>query len=168
VSGRMREMPTDRFWRRVRLGDGCWEWQGSTRNGYGAFSLVTAEGKRCIDAHRFSFMIHRGPIPYGLEVCHHCDNRRCVRPDHFFLGTKADNIRDAARKGRLVGNRTGNSGRPRITRTQLDDLIASRQRGETYSSLEERLGLTRASLHRWVRLHRADPDGVRDRLKESA
>jgi len=85
------------FWRSILIGDGCWEWQGITATGYGAIYL----GDQRIRAHRFSWELHFGPIPDGMLVCHHCDNRLCVRPSHLFLGSSADNIHDAIAKGRL-------------------------------------------------------------------
>lgn len=76
-------------------GDSCWIWMGSLgTNGYGQFG-----GKR---AHRIAYETANGPLPAGLYVCHRCDNPRCVRPEHLFLGTQRDNIHDAMRKGRMA------------------------------------------------------------------
>lgn len=73
----------------------CWQWTGaiSGRGGYGYFW----NGERSIRAHRFLLE----PIPDGKHACHHCDNPRCVRPSHIFLGTHYDNMRDCSKKGRL-------------------------------------------------------------------
>lgn len=90
---------SDRFWARVVKGGGCWEWQGPVReNGYA--QIWVRERQKQVKAHRVSWEIHFGPIPEGLWVCHRCDNRRCVRPDHLFLGTRTDNTDDMKNKGR--------------------------------------------------------------------
>ena len=88
-----------RFWSHVAKGDGCWLWllRGDA-DGYGAFSVV--HERPCSRAHRIAWMIHFGAIPDGLCVLHKCDNPPCVRPDHLFVGTNADNMRDMAKKGR--------------------------------------------------------------------
>lgn len=92
----------DRFWARIEKTDTCWNWtRGKTKSGYGQMSV---HGRKT-HMHRFSYELHFGTIPNGLLVCHHCDNPSCVRPDHLFLGTDADNARDKVLKGRQARGR---------------------------------------------------------------
>ena len=99
----------ERFWSKVikpgeeNADDGCWEWAGCRPRrscgvaSYGRFSTATSKS---VLAHRFSWELHNGPIPDGMVVCHRCDNTGCVRPEHLFVGTQADNLRDCQSKGR--------------------------------------------------------------------
>ena len=86
---------------------GCWIWKSakpSVGGGYGRFCAdYVRDG-----AHRFSYRIHKGEIPKGVEVRHKCDNPACVNPEHLELGTHSDNMKDMVQRGR---HRTGEGNR---------------------------------------------------------
>ena len=90
-----------RFWRYVVKSDGCWLWTGAQRNGYGVIGVQ--QSSSVVYAHRLSYEMHIGHISDGLCVCHHCDNKRCVNPSHFYLDTAEGNSRDAGSKGFMRG-----------------------------------------------------------------
>jgi len=100
--------------------DECWEWQARRiKSGYGSMRWPT-EGNPDSQklGHRASWEIHNGPIPEGIMVCHKCDNRGCVNPDHLFLGTAKDNAQDAISKGRFVPPQGEEQWASKVTRIQ--------------------------------------------------
>ena len=114
---------------KARALHGCWEWTGPIYNG--GYGRAYAGQRKSIGAHRLAWELSRGRIPKGLCVLHHCDNRPCVRPDHLFLGTRGDNARDMAAKGRahLQRNPHAFAGDKHWTRKRPDRVL----RGETHN-----------------------------------
>jgi hypothetical protein len=102
---------------------GCWLWLGAEKgNGYGN----VRNGQRNMTAHRASYIRAVGPVPEGADVCHKCDTRLCINPDHLFIGSRADNMQDAKQKGRVSRGlkhsltvRGEKAGRAKLTREQV-------------------------------------------------
>lgn len=94
--------PKTRFWKFVNKTNSCWNWTGSLSNGYGQIMQRINRNKSVkLFAHRLSYEMNVGNICNNLHVCHSCDNRKCVRPSHLWLGTAKENIRDCIKKGRF-------------------------------------------------------------------
>lgn len=132
------------FWKKVSGADNsekCWLWTGANSRGYGQIGVG---GGKLAYAHRFSWQIHRGPVPSGMCVCHSCDNPLCVNPSHLFLGTHADNMRDMGAKGRA-----------RCTRRKLSDgdvhrIVALRIRGVSQKEIAAEYGVLPAAISKVV------------------
>lgn len=118
---------------------GCWLWTGAvSRSGYG----IVMRGRKSegqIRAHRASWKIYRGEIPVGMFVCHKCDVRSCVNPDHLWLGQHADNMADRNAKGRAArGERGGNA---KLTDAQT---IAIRNDQRTQMAIAAAFGISQS------------------------
>ena len=133
---------TERFWSKVRKTEECWVWTSSKHgHGYGLFFL-NGKTER---AHRLSYKIQFGEIPKGMQVCHHCDNTSCVRPDHLFLGTAKQNMEDASRKGRLpIGE---NAARSKLTAPKVGEIRARHASGNNpIAKLAREYGVSRPTI----------------------
>lgn len=116
-------------------GTRCWEWtafRAILRGGYGQFSV---RGKKYA-THRLSYELTHGEIPNGLFVCHHCDNPPCCNPEHLFLGTNQDNVRDMWAKGRGVNYvaRGEDHSNSKLTNMQVDEIRKRYAIGESNQS----------------------------------
>jgi hypothetical protein len=89
-----------RFFRKVAISNtaDCWLWQGALGDGYGLFTMASGPRLRC--AHRVSYALAHLEAPADMFVLHRCDTPACVNPDHLFLGTHLDNMKDRSAKGR--------------------------------------------------------------------
>lgn len=98
----MRRRLDEAFWSKTKRVGECLEWTGNrqTPNRYGGGYGTILRFGRTVYAHRRAYELSHGPIPAGLEVLHTCDNPPCIEPAHLRVGTHADNMRDAAAKGR--------------------------------------------------------------------
>lgn len=109
--------------------EGCWIWQGNINvGGYGKFGSRSA-------ASRLAYQYYKGEIPKGLQVCHSCDNRLCVNPDHLWLGTIGDNMRDKTEKNRQAkGSKIGSS---ILNEDQVLQIRKMRIAGHEYQSIAD-------------------------------
>lgn len=138
-----RKSITESFFSKIEMipWSGCWMWIAALNNpdGYGVFCLH--KPRRTVLAHRFSWEFHNGPITDGLFVLHKCDVRSCVNPMHLFLGTQADNVRDAARKGRLAKHERHHQAV--LTEEQVKTIRARYVAGEKQRALVREYGVSR-------------------------
>lgn len=140
----------ERFMSKLVFGaSDCWIWRGHVDSiGYGRFPYK-GENK----AHRVAYSIFTGQIPDGMLVLHKCDNRQCVNPEHLFLGTQSDNMKDMVSKGRnaqpkLFGERNPMA---RLTQKQVDAIRSEVAAGSTQRSMCDKYAVSPMTVSRIVR-----------------
>lgn len=121
-----------RFWSKVSIGDGCWEWTATAQR----YGRIRVNGK-LETAHRVSFKLAHGTLDDRLLVLHSCDNGLCVRPSHLSAGTQTDNMIDMHQK------RRHNS-----VKLTVDQVYAIRNSAESASKLSKRFGVSYSQIRR--------------------
>ncbi len=133
--------------RSAAVGD-CQEWQRPLNGG--GYGSVRFEGKAWM-AHRLSYTLNFGPIPYGLQVLHRCDNPKCIKPSHLFLGSQRENMADMDEKGRRYNSRGEASGAAKLNNDTVLEIRAMHESGETLKALAKRFGVHRVTVGLVVR-----------------
>lgn len=135
--------------------NGCHEWIGAMQsNGYARFSAFG----RSMYAHRFSALLKFGIVKSSIDVCHKCDNRKCVNPDHLFLGTRKENMQDAVSKGRQAkGDKlsvlhTGDKcSFTKLTYAQVDEIRRLKQEGLKTKTISALFNVSADNIRKIVR-----------------
>lgn len=140
-----------RFLEKVKMMEsGCHEWQSTLhRDGYGKFWLETGQ----VQAHRVAYQIHKGEIPDDKWVLHTCDNRKCVNPEHLYLGTPKQNAKDMHDRARFVG-------RTKYGIEIVEKAKAMYAEGLSQQSIADELGIHQTTISKFIR-------GAQNRLKRS-
>lgn len=143
----------DRFWEKVAVmgEDDCWNWTASTDGGgYGIF-MVSPNPRIMEKAHRLSWMMINGSIPDGLYVLHACDNPACVNPNHLFLGTHLDNMKDKVSKGRQTRLPGEQNGRNILSEIDVRNIVRLHEQGMSYRKLSKKFGIGNTQIGRIIR-----------------
>jgi hypothetical protein len=118
----------------IDLASGCWEWLGTlSRDGYGRATV----GNKDVRVHRFLYYFLNPDTPKELSVLHHCDNRKCCRPEHLFAGTNADNMADKVKKGRCFS---------KVKESDIPEIVSLRKRGMILQDIAEKFEVSETAI----------------------
>lgn len=140
------------FWLKVNIQslDECWLWLGNPqKSGYGRLSI----NNHHYLAHRVAYALHNGSFPDELFVLHSCDNRLCCNPQHLFLGTHLDNMRDMSDKGRHHDTKGDKHPQRKLT---SQDILSIRTRyinGDKQIDLSKEYGVRQSTISSIIRGH---------------
>lgn len=135
----------ERFWRWVKKTPGCWLWTGHL-NTHGGHGQITIKGKEQWPAHRVAYLLYHGSIPKGKKILHTCDVNICVRKEHLYPGTNADNTRDMMVRGRA---RWDGAGIKKLTKAQRLNLCILARMGKPKRMLAKKFKVSVATVTYW-------------------
>jgi len=137
----------ERLMAKVKITPYCWEWTACLN--MGGYGTIRKGGTMSL-AHRVIWELAHGPIPEGMFILHHCDNRKCVNPEHLFIGTQTDNMRDMYKKGREPKKDAENNGNSKLTWKDVY-LIRSIYPALSTYKLGKQFGVSNVAIHQIVK-----------------
>jgi hypothetical protein len=144
----VQEKMPKRFCTKVKFGepDDCWEWQaGLSQHGYGKYKYKKENGIFSdINAQRYAWKLVFYDLITEQEVCHKCDNRKCINPNHLFIGTKKDNNRDRDNKNRTARGEGG--GNSKLTDNKVLFIKECLFNGEKYADIAKKVGISKSNI----------------------
>lgn len=143
----------ERFWAKVARGpeDQCWEWLAARAGPYRRYgSFCGGKNNKTLTAHRFSYILHSGEVPHGLDVMHKCDNGLCVNPSHLEVGTRKKNMEDAKARGRLrpYDRRGEKNSNTKLSKEEVDQIRKYIDEGYTQQSIAAEFGVHQTLISR--------------------
>lgn len=135
------------------LPSGCLIWTGYTdKDGYAIAHFVDRKVKKNLKVHRLVYEQVNGKIPHGMLVCHRCDIRSCVNPDHLFVGTYADNVSDMWDKKRWKPGAQDNAGErnpnSKLSSVDVEKIIQMKADGAKTKQLSETFGVSKTQIQK--------------------
>lgn len=125
---------------------GCWAWKKSlTKSGYPDMCVYKEQDH---GGHRWSYRVFKGEIPNKKLVCHSCDNRNCVNPNHLFLGTPRDNIIDMHKKGRWCNRKGTNHPLSKLKQTDINKMFYLKEAGKNQSEIAKKFNVDQSCVSR--------------------
>ena len=153
-SARKKGFPTmplaERLYSRIVVNEnsGCLEWKGTTNNGYGRITIGsrTDGTRRTVSTHRLSYILNYGEVPEGYDVCHKCDNPKCINPSHLFAGTRQENIDDREAKGRNNPPRGNEHPKAKLSDRDVFSIRKKRMQGMTFRAIAAEYGVNKKTI----------------------
>ena len=130
--------------------NGCWEVISHVPNRNGYIELY--RNHKIVRAHRLSYKTFCGPIPQGLYVLHHCDNPPCINPNHLYVGTQTDNMRDCRLRGRMASQKGAKNGNAKLSEKDVLNIFNSDKKGSAdIKSLSRKYSVTKETISQIIR-----------------
>ncbi len=133
-----------RLLNRIIIKNNCWIWCGAfnPKNGYG----LLRDGEKTKLTHRLSYEIFKGKIEKGKYICHSCDNKLCINPDHLWIGSQSENIQDALNKKRWNPPRGESNGKSLLSEENVIEIRKLLEQNMKQNQIAEKFNIDQSTV----------------------